>query len=287
MKRPSSLIVALAAALLLAGCQVQPSAPPRPLLSLPDLVQKINDNNQRIPTLWARIGLYAEIRNPETGKKTTVYAADRDGSLQYRAPDELRLRVIKDIAGLVLDVGLNHERFWVAAPEGPNTMWWGEVGRPDVSLSKVPIRPQDVVEVLAIRPIDLAEPNAPTMRYDSKQEAYVLSWYRSKADKYLVSRQICYDRHSLEPKSVLLFDAEGKLAVRAKLSKYSQIDTPVEPAPSVCRLVQLYMPESRSMADLRLLDVALSQKGAPSDASFRYPERPPVAKVIRVDAQVK
>lgn len=286
MKRLNALFVILVAALLLAGCQAQPPRAQGPQLSLPDLVAKINANNQKIPTLWARIGMYAEIRDPETGKKTTVYAADRDGSLQYRASNELRLRVIKDVAGLVLDLGLNQERFWVAAPEGPNTMWWGEVGGHDVSPSQMPIRPQDVLEVLAIRPIDLAGPDAPTMRYNGKEKAYVLTWYRPEAGRYAVSRQVFYDQKSLEPKTVLLFDTAGKLALRAKLSNYGEIDAPSKPAPSVSKEVELYMPESRSTANLRLLDVALSRGELPNDTSFRYPEKPPVAKVIRVDAQV-
>lgn len=293
MKRPSHLvIIAISLAGILCGCQTQPpGAGPASgaglALSREQLIEKINANNQRIPTLWTRVGLYAEIRDPETGKRTTVNAVDRDGSLQYRAPDELRVRVVKDVAGLVLDIGLNHQRFWVTAPApGPDTMWWGEVGRQDVRQSQMPIRPQDVLEVLAIRPIASAGPAAPTMRYNDKEKAYVLTWYRQVRGQPVVSRQTFYDAKSLAPKIVLLFDPDGKLALQAELSKYTEIESAAQPAPSVARLVQLYMPESRSIANLRLLDVTISQKGFPNDTSFRYPEKPPVAKVKQVDAQV-
>lgn len=283
MKRLSSLIIALAGVAWLAGCQTQPMRK-QPQLSLPDVVQKINANNEKIPTLWARINLDAEVRNPENGKVTKVFA--NGGNLHYRAPNELRLWAKKDIAGLLLDLGINTERYWLIAPEpGPDMMWWGYV-QTEPRQSEIPLRPQDLLEVLAIRPIQPTGPDAPRLRYSDKDRAYVLSWYHQNANRVTVSRQIFYDQETLLPGTVLLFTADGALALRARLSEHIEIESPTAPKPRMAGKYQLLLPESRSKATLRVMRMQLSNDGAPNDASFRFPQKRTVAKEKQIDAQV-
>jgi len=271
----------------LSGCQTQPSGPGTgglSALSREQLVEKINANNQRIPTLWARINLRADIRNPDTGKRTTVYADH--GYLFYRAPGELRLRADKDVAGLLLDLGINTQRYWVIAPEpGPDTMWWGNV-QAEPQRSEIPLRPQDMLEILAIRPIDVAGPDAPKLQYSQKDKAYMLIWYRQVAGRYFVSREIFYDPDTLLPKTVLLFAADGSLALRANLTDHGQVDSPTKPEPRMAREYELLLPESRSRAELRLLNMTISRESVPNDASFRFPEKRSVAKEKQIDAHV-
>lgn len=288
MKRHSGFaIIAVALACALSGCQTQPSGPGSgsfAALSREQLVEKINANNQKIPTLWARINLRADIRNPDTGKRTTVYADH--GYLFYRAPGELRLRANKDVAGLLLDLGINSQRYWVIAPDpGPDTMWWGNI-EAEPQRSEIPLRPQDMLEILAIRPIDVTGPDAPKLQYSQKDEAYMLIWYRQVGGRYFVSREIFYDAGTLLPKTVLLFAADGSLALRAKLSNHGTIVAPSKPEPRMAREYELLLPESRSRAELRLLDLTISREGVPNDASFRFPEKRSVAKEKQIDAHV-
>ena len=56
------------------------------------VIQQINQNNFRIPTLWTQLNFNATFVNPQ--KKTTD-SASGDGSLLYRRPASLLLTVIK------------------------------------------------------------------------------------------------------------------------------------------------------------------------------------------------
>lgn len=288
MKRLSSLIIMFGIAVLLAGCQTQP---PRgrglqgPQLSLPDLVQKINANNQQLPTLWTRINLEADIRNPDTGKRRSVYADS--GYLYYRSPDELRLVANKDIAGLLLDLGINHERYWLIAPEpGPDMMWWGYT-QAEPQQSEIPLRPQDMLQILAIQPIALSGPDVPTLRYSAKDQAYILIWYRKVNGQYTVSREIFYDQESFRPKTVLLFGTDSSLVAKAQLSSYADVDSPSKPKPQIAREYEVLLPQSRSWARLRLVDdMTISHKGTPNDRNFQFPPTRIVSKEKQIDAQV-
>lgn len=274
--------VIVLAALAIAGCQTQPprAGQAQPTLSLPELVQKINANNQRLRTLWTRITLEVDMRDPDTGRRDSFYADG--GNLHYRAPGELRLWAKKDIAGLVLELGINAEKYWLIAPK-PDTMWWGYV-RNEPREAEIPLRPQDMLEILAIRPVDLSGPDAPVLRYSQKDEAYTLVWYRRTSGRYLVSREILYDQETLLPKTVLLFAPDGSLAVRATLSDYGDVDTPTKPKPQMARKYKLLLPGSRSQAILRVLNMTVSHEGAPDDRSFKMPAIRTVSKEKQIDA---
>lgn len=286
MKRPSHLIIlAISLAGMLCGCQTQPpgsAAGAFAPLSREQLIEKINANNERIPTLWARTSFDAEIHDTQSGKTTRVYADD--GYFQYRAPDEISIRASKVGVGLVLDVGLNHERFWLAAlAPGPDTMWWGYT-RSSMVKSEIPIRPQDVLQILAISPISSSGPDVPGLSFDARKNASILSWYRRTPGGFGVIRQIAYDSEAM-PRHVRVFDADGHLAMQAELSKHRNVEGASADA-KVATNYDVYLPASRSSMVLRLRGMQISHGTAPNDASFKYPEKPPVAKVIRVDAQV-
>jgi hypothetical protein len=282
MHRATGLLI-LITVVLAGGCQTSRPAADRLATPPREIVARINANSQRIPSLWARINLYAEMRDPETGKRQSIYATG--GNLLYRAPGDLRMRATKDLAGLLLDVGINSDRYWVIAPPpGPDKMWWGYV-HSQSQPAEMLLRPQDLLAALAIRPIDLAGSEASDLRYRREGDVDVLTWYSRSGGQDRAVREVFYDSETLLPKTVVLFGADGRAALEAKLSNYASVDSPSKPEPRVARLCQLRFPQDGSWAELRLLDMQISRKGVPNEGSFTFPERPPVSKVKQVGVE--
>ena len=141
------------------------------------------------PRCGARFTYEATIVDPETKKQTYLFE-ENSSTLQYRAPGEFRLRASKTGAGVVLDLGINTERFWMIAPEpGPDAMWWGYL-KPDAPLNKeIPMSPQGMLEVLGVSTLNtdlLAEP-APVLRFNNDSRLYMLVWVKHSGDRLLAT----------------------------------------------------------------------------------------------------
>lgn len=261
-----------------------------PTDSLPTLVQKINENNQKIPTLWCRFSYDVELHDPQTHKVES--AADDDGKLMYRAPGEFRFLANKTALGRVIDMGINDERFWLVStpPKGDDQMWWGNVGpeRP-VEGSEIPIRPESLLQVLAVSTFnaDLTAEPAPVLRFNNDADAYMLVFVCKTDTRYLAVREVWYDRQTLQPTAVLLFDANGRIALRAYLRNHQPISTGALPAPKMATDYDIYLPESGSKLHLTLRDLRLSHDDAPNDNTFRFPgfQQVPESKAKQIDAQ--
>jgi len=120
-------------------------------LAMTDVVQRINQNNQEIPTLWASHGYKATVVDDH--KKTHTFTGD--GALLYRGPREMRLIGNKEFVGTVFEVGSTNDRFWLKLVPEVDTMWWGNyrnLGKP--CAQEIPLRPDLVVEVLGVGTID-------------------------------------------------------------------------------------------------------------------------------------
>ena len=255
-----------------------------PTLTLAEVVSRINANNSRIPTLWARFSYEATLVDPETKKETFLFE-ENSSTLQYRAPGEFRLRASKTGAGVVMDLGINSERFWLIAPEpGPDAMWWGYL-KPNAPLSKeIPISPQGMLEVLGISTLNvdlLAEP-APVLRFNNDYRVYMLLWVKQSGDRFVVTREVWYDMKELLPVKVLLFDENGRPVLRADLKGHKGIADDAN-APKVATVYDLFFPENRSRMSMELTRTELQHDGAPNDNSFRFVKTISVKREIRVD----
>lgn len=279
--RRELLVVLMLCVIGLMGCQEATHAPAAgPQLSRDQLIAQINANNQSLSSLWARISLDAEIRNPDTGKRQTIYAGD--GALMFLAPSNLRLRAIKDTM-LVLDLGINADRFWLIAPApGPDQMWWGYVRDAAYASQEIPIAPRDLLDVLALRPISTEGENPPVLRFDSAGQTYTLVWFRNGRNRDLIAREVSYDRQTLHPVRVMLYDPAGKLTLQADLSAHAPVEGSAKPEPVVARHITLYATATKSTAELRLRNVAATHNGVPNAASFGYPAVIPVANVKQI-----
>jgi hypothetical protein len=278
---------------LVVGCG--PKTPPArkaytgPTESLAEVVAAVNENNSRLPTFWA-----------EVAKMTASYVDDRGkrqnetldgGNLLYRGPRNVRLLGSKTLVGPILDLGNNEETYWLSIKSpGPDTAWWGHfenLGKP--CSQPIPIRPDLLMEVLGISILetDLTRLPAPILRFNSDEDAYMLLWTSKLPDRWVATREVWYDRQSYRPKLVNLFDADGRVVLRAYLMNHKPVElanTPRDQWPVVATEYDLRFPETGSTLRLRLGQVKLSNKGAPSARTFNFqPDRAGVSKVIQLD----
>lgn len=285
----------------LPGCtHRQPTAPPAgsyfgPTDSLNEVIDKINANNELLPTLWARFAYSALIIDPQSGKTTELFE-NTGNSLLYRGPGELRLRFNKTLVGVVLDIGVNRERYWFAAtpPKGDGQMYWGLLNKHQPGdPSQLPIQPESILQVLSISTLitDLLADPAPLLRFNNDADAYMLSWSTRAQDRHFVLREVWYDRKTLHPILVLLYDRDGRVILRAYLRKHVPVPIadPQTPSPEIASELDMFFPESKSRLLLNLQDIAVTRSGAPNDASFRFyiPESISPEKVKQVDAETQ
>lgn len=286
---PYALVPMLA---LIWGCTPNRPAPAGrayfgPTDPISTVVARINANNQPIRSLFAFHTFEATIYDQQ-GKGTFVNGR---GTLNFRKPGELLLQGKKEV-GNVFEIGSNDDRYWLTVALGRDAMWWGyyrNIGKPCIE-EPIPIRPDAMLEILGVGDIDtdFTRQPAPTMRFNNDADAYMFVWNvrASHPDRWIAYREIWYDRQTLRPMLVLLFDPDGRVILRAYLSEYQPVkieNLPQEQWPAVATRYRLYFPDSGSKMNFELSDVALSRNGKPDDRTFRFPDRPGVSEIIQID----
>lgn len=272
----------------LAACMTVPQRAQGPYMgptwTMRQVVERINANNRPLRTLWAAHEFEATIIEPD-GQSHFVNGR---GVLLYRGPHDLLLQGKKDF-GTVFEVGSNAERFWLTLFMGPETMWWGDyanIARP--CAQPMPIRPEAFLEVLGTNVIDtdfLSEP-VPTMRFNNDADAYMFVWNEKHQDRWIARREIWYDRQTLRPILVVLFDSNGRIILRAYLSDHQPVEVPDLPEdqwPRVATRYQLYFPDTGSRMSFHLTELRLNKRGVPNDRTFEFPVAIPVPHIVRVD----
>jgi hypothetical protein len=270
----------------------QPKAYFGPTEPLADVVDAINQNNRKLPTLWAEVDRMRATFVDDRGKWQDETLDG--GNLLYQAPRSVRVLGDKIVLGNVVEIGSNDETYWFAVKEGPKTAWWGRyqnLGKP--CSDPIPIRPDLVLEVLGISTIetDLTRLPAPVMRFNSDADAYMLVWNAKLPDRWIAVKEVWYDRQTKRPKLVNLFDADGRVVLRAYLAQHKPVELanlPKEQWPVVATDYDLFFPETGSKLRLWLGQVKLSNRGAPSARTFNFspePKRLGVSKVIQLDAR--
>jgi hypothetical protein len=261
-----------------------------PTLPMYEVVQKINANNRKVPTLWASQDMEASIVDDQGKRHNEVLS----GYLLYRDGHDMLIVATKDPVGRVFELGSNPDVYWMSVKIGPDTAWWGHyrnLGKP--CSKEIPIRPDLIQQVLGIATIneDFNQLPAPTMRFNNDADAYMFVWNGKLPDRWVAVREVWYDRRTLLPRLVLLFDANGRVVLRAYLEKHRKVkldNVPEDQWPSVATSYRLYFPDSGSKLSMQMTDVALTHgEGSrliPNDRSFRFdPERTRTSKVIQLD----
>jgi hypothetical protein len=270
---------------LLVGCKRnKPTKEPYfgPTLPLAQLVDQINQRNTRIESLWADGSFSANLIDPQTKKTTT---GDGDALLLYMPQKNLRL-VGRVLGNRIFEVGSNEDRYWMIAYDKTDTMWWGSHRLIDPKGAGVlPIRPDLLAEVLGVGAIgaDLLKEPFPVLRFNNDSDAYMLTWNVVLSDRWAVQKEIWYDRQTLLPKLVLLFDANGRVVLRAYLTDHRPVDG-YDPTLKIAAGYDMFFPDTGSTFRVKLADIRRNSRGVPQARSFNFPsDSAGVSKVIQVD----
>lgn len=261
-----------------------------PTKSIGEVVSVINANNERLQTLYLNHQFAAEIVERTPDGKTRKTPIDGGGVIMYQSPDNLYMNGRHPIGGKIFEIGCNPERYWLGVPhEKVDTIWWGEMrhlGKPCVA--DIPIRPDLLMEVLGVFTIDpnLARFPAPIMRFNNAEDAYIFTWILPQADRFIAVKEVWYDRKTMRPRLVSLFDAEGRVLVSAYLSEHRRVkidDVPESEWPHVPGKYELLFTDDRSRMTIEVEDAYLRYKGAPDPRVFRMPNPEQYANENQLD----
>lgn len=277
--------------LILSGCAAPNMARPAgyfgPTEPMADVIAAINANNQPLETLRATGHFKATFKEGE--KKHPV---DGEITILFARPRSMRMRATNLAVGEVFDIGSNDERYW-ATVKPQDAMYWGTWdGVDQIDRRRVPIPPDLLLEVLPVQTIPtnfLIDPS-PVITFNNDADAYVISWQTMLSDRWIVRKQVWYDRTTKLPMNVLLFDAHGRVLLRAYLSAHKAVEVPDwsrEQWPRIATTYSLFFTDSGSNMTMTL-DRDLALKGgrppAPNERSFIFPRDPSVMHVIPLDA---
>src|SRR5688500_1407535 len=258
-----AMALQLLAFLLLAGCNgpAKPAGPgdyvsPSETLSLAQLIAAINERSAKIESLFLEGsvragsgGFEARIRE---GRDQPERFVNGEITALYLAPNRLRLVGNKDLAGRVFDLGSNGERFWMHLPT-EKVLYTGTFeGFDPESVEQLPIRPDLVLEVLGVAPLetDLTRTPVPMLRWnpDMRATAYMVTWaepVEGPTPRWTIVKEVWYDYKTLLPTLVVLFDADGDPLLRAYLTNNRPIGNEPD-APMMASRYDLYFPVTGS-----------------------------------------
>ena len=257
------VVVLLAAA----GSAARAGDPGPPVSAPAEVIAAHNAWADAIRHVWSRAAVTI---NFPVGDKREQH--DLDGHFFIAKPD--RLFVHGQVLGQdVFRLGMNAERFWLWIRPEVNTIWTGRrggKGERDLLLS-----PADLMAACGCQRIDLARDAA--AEFVAGRRHYVLTEQRRAGAAFLPARRVWFDRATLRPVRVDLFDDAGRRLVMAELLTYESVGgTPV----CTAYRARFYGDEEVALV-LRLGKVSLDKE--PNPRLFEY-RLPPGAKERDLDA---
>jgi hypothetical protein len=269
---------------ILAGCAPHPSGPQPytgPTDPLDKVVNDVNANNSKITTLRCSHTFEATLVD-DKGKARTFSGG---GYLLYTKPDNVLLTA----SGVIpyFEIGANDQRYWFTAfPDEASTQWWGDKQKlTDAAARQIPIRPDLILEVLGVSEINtnFLEPPVPVMRFNNDARAYMLVWNRPLTTRWAAEKEVWYDLETKLPRLINLFDANGRIILRAYLADHQDVP---ETGGKIATRYDLFFPENKSRMSFHLTEVRpyIQQKRIriPNPDSFAFPAEPGVRKQIEI-----
>jgi hypothetical protein len=118
-------------------------------------------------------------------------------------------------------------------------------------------------------------------------------WNAPLRDRWVALKEIWYDRTTLLPRLVLLYDDNGRIVLRATLADHQPVKIdgmPNQQWPKVATSYDLQLPESGSRLKFNLkraLALKTEVRGVtvPNERSFGVPEEPDASEIIDLDAR--
>ncbi len=238
-----------ALACVLAGCKPKgelalEAAPP----NAPSARQIIASHNERVAKLTTTYSRgVIEVRwRDDRGKH------QHQGDLDfYRSTDDRTALSITKVGERLLWLGSNEQEYWLfdLTDKTDRVLYRGRNDEPltaegsSAALQAFGIRPQDLLDLLALRMIDETAIADEPPAYDRKRKAYVL---------VAENMRLSVDRSTLLPVRVELLDATGKVVAESTHARYETVEMPgVAPLarPKMAELIDIRQGESLSNAE--------------------------------------
>ena len=275
-----TLLRALAAVASLAivaggwGCASSEKAEPGPVVTKPrgaptPIAEVVRAHNQRaegLTSLWARhtIRVSGKLAN------ATLEKEEAEGYFQLILPRKVAITINK-VGETYFYLGSNDELYWwLDLTEAKQ----GFFGRHAVATTTtvdrfgIPVHPLDLIELMAITPIDeglLKKPDSASItRWSSDGE---LIWYDVAARD--ATKRVLVEPKSLRPAFVELLDKTGKVVVRAELANYLDIPSRSKPGarPRIPTRMTITVPRSDLTILINLND---PETRTPKPAAFDF-----------------
>ncbi len=279
------MFVGLLLAGLIAGCNGRADAveqrqyvSPSETLTLAQLIAALNERAGQIPSLYLQGvgdmgGFEARLRE---GREQPARFLNGEIRAMYLAPDRLRLLGGKDLAGTVFDLGSDGVQFWMHLPTEKQLYYGTFAGLDPENARQLPIRPDLMLEVLGVAPMstDFTSAPVPTLRYNPDSDSYMLLWSEPSAqppERWVVVKEVWYDRKTLLPTLVILFDEHGDPLLRAYLSRHHPVGG--EGGPMMASYYDLYFPVTGSTMWLDFGQMDFRSNRGFTQASFTPPRQ--------------
>ena len=264
----SAATAAVLGMVLAAGCGPMrgPAAPPAAApwgamrLGPGQVMAEHNAWADSIQHIWARAAVMLNF--PTGDPKDSRIKADLEGHLFLDRPDHLYVH--GEVLGQeVFSMGMNEDRFWLWIRPRVNTVWTWSRGGPGER--RFVVTPDDLLTALGLFRIDL-DPAAQAV-FVAQERHYVLSEERTFAGLRVPCRRVWFDRGTLRPVRVDLFDETGRRILLAELLRYDRVG-----AADVCTVyrVRFYGDDEVDLV-LRLSAVSLDKRPNPKVFEYRVP----------------
>jgi len=260
------LVLAAAAA---AGCgptrgSAAPGAP-QAVLSRDEVLRAHNAWADSIQHVWSRAAILlnfptGDVDDQGRGKRLQQ---DLDGHLFLQKPENLFIHG-QVLGHEVFAVGMNPRKFWLWVRPRVNTVWVGDRG--GAWESRFVVAPKDLMTAIGAFRIDLgAQEN---VAFVVEDRHYVLAEDRALDGKRVPMRRVWFDRQTLRPARVDLFDERGRCILMAELMRYERTGRV-----DVCTVfrARFYGDEEVDLV-LRLSGVDLEKRINPPVFEYRPPE---------------
>lgn len=284
-------LIGLALVMLSAGCPPRAritNEPPYfgPTVSLAEVVQNVDANNASIVSLNSDQRFWAHIHD----NKHKLHKFDGEGPLLYRKekqkPDQLYLSG-EVLGNRVFEIGSTTGEdavYWFAMmpPNEEGKEWWGHyknLGK-DCLTEKLPIEPSMLTEVLGVTdiPTNFLQQPVPVMRFNNDAGgAYMLTWNVAMGDRWICTKEVWFRRDNFLPTKVLLFDANGRIQIRAHLFNHEKIEG--TDGKQIATRYDLFFPETQDSLTIQLQGPKLQLNGIPGEKTIRRRHLPDVQEV--------
>ncbi|HEX8875110.1 MAG TPA: hypothetical protein VF777_00040 [Phycisphaerales bacterium] len=273
------------------GCASSEKTDPRPVVTKPrgtptPIAEVVRAQNQRVDglqSLWARhtIRVSGKLAN------ATLEKEEAEGYFQLVLPRKVAITITK-VGETYFYFGSNDELYWwLDLTEAKK----GFFGRHAIATTStvdrfgIPVHPLDLIELMAITPVDeslLQKPGAITpTRWSADGE---LLWYDVPARD--ATKRVLVEPKTLLPLCVELLDKNGKVVVRADLSNYLDIPSRAKPGarPRIPTRMTIAVPRSDLTVLINLNDPETRvPKAAAFDFTYLAQKAYPVNSLIDLD----